>query len=220
MRLVQQAAILNHEAAALVRSGRLVDATHALEHAIDLLCMSTNDSERDGIQRIQNPTLGLLSAENKQAAPIPEQVEYNHDGMMFIHDELFNVFDVAMDETTDMYRTACIFTVFNLALVWQLHARVTSSEASAVRAIALYQSILPTTMEWAIDALFQCLILNNLAELHRQLCQYDCTAHCMELVARIANETKCLDLLLCKREVKAIALNYALAQFATAAPTA
>lgn len=221
MRLVQQAAILNDEATALVCSGRLLDAMHSLQYAIYLLRMSTQTSECDRVQQ-PHSSLGMFD----QTPPrLDEYGGYNYEGMMFIYDELFSFSDVVADDSPEedddyMFRTACVFTIFNLALVFQLHARVTGIEASAVRALLLYQSILPSKVGWAIDALLQCLVLNNLAEIHQQLCEYDCTALCMELVAQIANKTRCFDLMLSEREVKAITLNYALAQFSTAAPTA
>jgi hypothetical protein len=113
-------------------------------------------------------------------------------------------------------------TLYNLALVHHLLSRVAVCETSLMRARALYERVICVTSNWPTKDWLHCLILNNLADIHNELCAYDRSKDCLTMLANIAKKTRCLDdcAIVSDSEMQGINLNYALAQFHTPAPAA
>jgi hypothetical protein len=81
------------------------------------------------------------------------------------------------------------------------------------------RSILNISMN---NALWQCIILNNLAHLHHELFEFDQSTYCLNCVREIMVQTHCLDTFehICADDAQDIKLNVILPQFCKNAPVA
>jgi hypothetical protein len=128
--------------------------------------------------------------------------------------------------------------LFNLALASHLLGSGMTRDAAALAgclelAFELYHVILGN-VDWGLGRsiintamskdLWMCIILNNLAHLHHELCQFDCSTCCLDCVREIVFKTNCLEVFehILADDAKEIKLNVILPQFykSMAAPAA
>jgi hypothetical protein len=105
----------------------------------------------------------------------------------------------------DLERLALAFSVyliFNLALACHYFGVVSGADGPLRQAMHLYKIFLKPGSGCIVDlshhgimdgALLQYLVLNNLAYLHFDYCEYDECEHCLQDMGRLTAQTGCLD---------------------------
>jgi hypothetical protein len=230
---VEQAIHLNNKAASLVSTGHLWSASRLLGTATNVLRQSV---QHEVVQdKTSLSALTEMDVIADDTAVVFEPSEFNPPGMMHIQERLLCISSdltglVPRDDDDDDQCLLCVLstlTLYNSAVVQHLMARVTGYETRTwllLRAKALYERVLrvANTCHWPIQPLLHCLVLNNLADIHYELCDFEQSKHCLEILADIAQRTQCLDdcTLVSDEEVQGINVNYTLAQYPTAASAA
>jgi hypothetical protein len=94
-----------------------------------------------------------------------------------------------------------VYLIFNLALASQYYGLVSGTDAPLRQAMTLYNMCATTLCESIpIDnvlgmdgALLHCLVLNNLACLKFECCEYDESEHCVRNMHRLMAQTECFN---------------------------
>jgi hypothetical protein len=162
---LQEAVDLNNKAALHVKLGRFSEATSVLERATDLLWTSAFSPKRIGRQS----TVVLSNDDATDCNNTPNdpgaQATDNQEGMMYIYDRLL----LPPSDLRGILQADRKFTLFNLALSHHLQGRATGDTECLARARALYRRILWECKSRTQGALFKCLVLNGLADLHHRV---------------------------------------------------
>lgn len=226
---LEQTVCWNNEGAALLREGRLKDATLALGKAINIMLTCASKYECQGrlsfiaeAATLIRPSIHLMTYE------LDDQGCYNREGMTYIFDRpmLLKTKGVQIkspEQYTQLLYTIGLHTMFNLALVHHVCGRLSGAEEPYDQARQLYKIVLAESIRMAKKgAVIQCLVLNNLSDLYDIFCEYRCSKYSMDCVTAINRKTKCLSKTkaLSKDELDAITLNSILSQFAMAAQAA
>jgi hypothetical protein len=212
-RALRRAMRLNNEAAKLASCGRLVEATHLLKGAIELLWADVHLSRQE-----RQPTASSGTAEERLTTRCTvrchgHHFDYNQDEMLYIHDRLFVLSAKLKGCSPEHYdgaiRTLSLYTLFNTALVHHLRGRVFSDEVYLAKAKVIYRRVLRASNDRTNEALLQCLVLNGLADVHHRMGEYDIGTFCMESVSDIAFHSRCFSdgSIIGEAEVKDIHLN-------------
>jgi tetratricopeptide (TPR) repeat protein len=110
-----------------------------------------------------------------------------------------------------------LYTVFNLALACQQFGMASGASAPLQRAMELYYSLLNSPFDSLVDddrtinySLLHCLVLNNLAYIHRERMEFDESQDCAEWMVETWESTGCLEdcsAFLSEREAEEIKVN-------------
>lgn len=242
MNTLEQAINLNNKAALILQSGRVVDAAHLLQRVL----VTVKNAEFGPVVGEQEPvpiptTVAAEWASNSSGnGDGASEKWHNQDGLIYIYDRhLFlpsKVHVDSLEQYNHILHTVSMHAIFNLALAYHLQGRITGAETPSARAIDLYYMVL-SSFEFDANievvannskrmgrALWQCLVLNNLAHLHYEFCEYERSQYCMERVADILRRTNCLaksSNILSDNDMSSFALNcLILNHFPTAAKAA
>jgi hypothetical protein len=99
-------------------------------------------------------------------------------------------------------RACSVYLIFNLALACHYFGIVSGADGPLRQAMSLYKVFLKPSGSFIVDlshhggvdgALLQCLVLNNLAYLHFDFCEYNECEHCLQDMGRLTLQTGCLD---------------------------
>jgi hypothetical protein len=251
MHHLNQAILINNEGARLLQSGHYLNAVCLIRRAAqaaikgviaaeDPLLFSINDKS----EPLEQPT--MLQVHQETTLPLEPSGHNNdhsrspNDDAIFMYQHPL-VFPIEMhiasldDYTSTMHMVQCGI-LFNLALASHLLALGSTSDAAPYTAplelaLELYHSVLED-MDWDCspfiwnmpksNTLWQCIILNNLAHLHHELCEFDHSIYCLDCVRELLVQSNCLDELkyIGADDARDIKLNLILPQFSKTAPVA
>lgn len=223
-----QAIRLNNVAAAMVTSGNLADSIRILRGAADILWSVAFASENEQLANFVEllDLSAAMASEGCVNGRLEGSTNYNQEGMMYIHDRLFvlsaNLTSAAMPYRIGLVRTLSFYILYNLALVYHLHGRVSDNDKLLAKAKGLYRQILRAVKNRRNEALLQCMVLNGLADLHHRMCEFDSSVLCFDIIMQVSSRTKCFHStpMVTDEEVQAILLNQLLAQYPSAAKAA
>jgi hypothetical protein len=245
-----QAILINNEGARLLQSGHYLNAVCLIRRAAQAAIKGVIAAEDPLLFSINakseplEPT--MLQVHQETTLPLePSGHNNNHsrspnDDVIFMYQHPL-VFPIEMhiasldDYTSTMHMVQCGI-LFNLALASHLLALGSTSDTAPYTAplelaLELYHSVLEG-MDWDCspsiwnmpmsNALWQCIILNNLAHLHHELCEFDHSINCLDCVRELLVQSNCLDELkyIGADDAKDIKLNLILPQFSKTAPVA
>jgi hypothetical protein len=245
-----QAILLNNEGARLLQSGQYLNAVRLIRLAAQAAIKGVIAAEDPLLLTINakseplEPTMFQVHHETMQ--PLESNGHNNNhstspnDDAIFLYQHPL-VFPIEMnissldDYSWAMHMVQCGI-LFNLALVSHLLALGSTSDAAAHTAplelaLELYHSFLegvdwdcsPSILNMPMsNALWQSIILNNLAHLHHELCEFDHSIYCLDCVRELVVHTNCLDELeyIGADDAKDIKLNLIVPQFSKTAPVA
>jgi hypothetical protein len=249
---LQQAILLNNEGARLLQSGQYLNAVRLIRHAAQAAIKGVLASEDPLLLTINaksepvEPTRMLHHLHHETMQPLEPSGHHNDhsrspkDDAIFLYQHPL-VFPIEMhiisldDYTWAMHMVQCGI-LFNLALASHLLALGSTCDDVAYTAplelaLELYHSVLegmdwdcsPSIMNMPMsNTLWQCIILNNLAHLHHELCEFDHSIYSLDCVRELVVHTNCLDELeyIGADDAKDIKLNLILPQFSKNAPVA
>jgi hypothetical protein len=146
-----------------------------------------------------------------------DEQHFVYDRPFLIASNLIDAIGLASTCSPDLYALGEVIgwhVLFNCALAWQLHARVTGLTASMQQAAHLYEALLHMLNSRGRDQRYAssataltCLILNNRAQLHHEHCEYQESSLCMDIVLSILHETNGLEHYLHERELARLVWN-------------
>ena len=143
-------------------------------------------------------------------------------GISFIYNRpLFIPTDISiqsMEHLNSVVVTASTYIIFNFALTCQLVGKHTGKESYLIRAMRLYEltlKVLETAKSSSstnphvqeMHSVLECLALNNLAQMHYELCDYRSSQFYMDSMHSILVTIKRLDEYLDENEMEEIMLN-------------
>jgi hypothetical protein len=187
MNCSQQAAVLlNNEGVHMLRCGYFEGAIHAFQRGLSLLKEITTSQ---GMGEQQHMTQG--STQSNNSAISFGSLEERHDvalgglqrGLCFVYDRPV-LLKTSVEESTVLMSSTVL--LFNFGLACHQCWMQTGSEDAMRRATEIYQLILRVLVGRASHeddgtcGVLQCLVLNNLAHLHFEACEYLETQYCME----------------------------------------
>lgn len=159
MSVIEQAIRWNDEAAALTSAGSLIAATQLLHQATDVLWTLVFGLNHGRQLHLVLPPSIMDTQVNINVQD--DQLEYNQQGDMFIHDCLL-LLSVDLTETSQTHLdhvllVVALYSTFNLALVYHLRGRIVNTDCMlAKRAMALYRSVLVVAQSSPCEDLLQC----------------------------------------------------------------
>jgi hypothetical protein len=233
MHILLQAILLNNEGANLLQSGQYLDAALLIRRAARMaecpLQFSTNatfkaivlSGEDGSMIHIHNQTTLLLERHGNRIHQRPPPT-----------DESLFMYQRALMLPTQM-RIASLDNYVQARHMVRCGILFAALAAPIDHALELYNAILGN-VDWdrgrsivnitMNNALWQCIILNNLAHLHHVLCEFDHSTYCLDWVREVTIKTNCLDEFehIHADDAKDIKLNVILPQFSKfkAAPVA
>jgi hypothetical protein len=236
---------LNNQGARRLQSGRYRAAVcvlrYAAQAAIESVIAKADDPLQFSIDAKPEPVEKSMVQVHETTLPldnIHSRSPRDDAIFMYQHPLMFPI-DMHIASPDDyewaMHMVQCGI-LFNLALSSHLLALGPTSDAAALAAplefaLELYRSVLEG-MDWDCsqsimnismsNALWQCLILNNLAHLHHELCELDHCSYCLDCVRELLVHANCLDELehISANDAKDIQLNLILPLFSQTAPAA
>jgi hypothetical protein len=188
MDTLEQASSLNVEAIRLLESGKCLEAISTLKRGIAGLKLHRVPSG------VGDPSIGR--AESPLAAqPVRTQTEGTkrkalHEAQSFVFNRPLH-FSVSSTKHQSAFMAASSILLFNLGLACQTLGSIPPSRAAKCYNLA-FSIASRFTSDDGIHALLQCLILNNLAHLHFEECDYAKSHQYMQGM-QILFRTGCLD---------------------------
>jgi hypothetical protein len=227
MSSLHEAASLNAEGVRLLGVGNTADALPKLQSALALI-------KEVAVEHAENPHefLRTLRHRNDQSLR-PTIAREEHENWSFgsgilsslKSDEsyIYNrpllipsttpATTLSREDVDEFILTASTFLIFNFALACHQHGMTSRSEECLSRAAALYRLTLKSlaSAEGSILnpmlTILEFLALNNLANLHFDLCDYAKSQGCLNLMYDIIMTTDCLDMHLSGKEMEELMLN-------------
>lgn len=220
-----QAIMLNNEGAQLLKSRNISGALHAFTNAlVSIKSAATCRSEETSWSVLQNDPDDILLSVLGERADSLSNLQNEH---CYIYNRPFSIpTDL---EIFDLFVCTVIpFVIFNFALASQHLGKITGHAAPMRRAVKLYSLALKIfagvsrteSSEDKSNALLQCLVLNNIAQLLHDQCDYLNSKNCLERMRNLIVTTACLQDYLNKREADEIMLNLECLRSPTAAHAA
>lgn len=197
---LNEAIALNNEGASLIDCGRSLDAIHQIRKAVDFMndfrgeCDSSpfktpNSSQDDHSTLYIKKSLQQQQHNSFFVYCRPVRIPTNVD-LSSIHDDFATHF-----QTTNCY----IF--FNLAIACHQFGMASGFDAPLLLAKEFYQGVLLIQSQLHANVsdsqshyLIQCLVMNNLAHIHSERCEYDSSQCCINCVCDLIARTGCLNL--------------------------
>jgi hypothetical protein len=219
MRHLLHAIRLNNEGANLLQSGQYQNAALSLRRAarmtIQCALKSRLPSLIYALPSDEDDALMLQDQHSESTVEYPRQHDFHlsSDGDLFLYQRPFVLSTEMHIESLSDYACAAWMVqhgiLFNLAMASHSIGLAMSADAIAAEgplelALEIYhcimahvdwdhgQSIMHVSMN---NALWQCLVLNNLAHLHHDLCDYDYSAYCLACIGELTASTDCLNVL-------------------------
>jgi hypothetical protein len=208
-RPLQQAIMHNNEGVHHLNCGNISGALLAFQSAISFMKEATacHADKPRSILHID----WVFSREQQPGALDGLQSEhgYVYDRPILIPTDL-GIF--TSHELYSVVLTSGSFIIFNFALACQYDGKITGNKVPLQKARQLYELVLKmlTSEESNCNnccVVLQCLVLNNLAQLHHDQCNYRKSQSCMQSLYDHIITTNCLDIYLDATEAEEIMLN-------------
>jgi hypothetical protein len=189
MDTIEQASSLNVEAIHLLESGKCLEAISTLKRGIAGLKVHSVPS------RVGDPSIGytdsyLTAQPVRTAAGEGTKRKTLHQAQSFVFTRPL-LFSVSSTKHESAFMAASSILLFNLGLACQTLSSIPPSRAAKCYNLA-FSIASRFTSDDGIHALLQCLILNNLAHLHFEECEYAKSHQCMQNMQLLVR-TGCLD---------------------------
>jgi hypothetical protein len=186
---LEQASFLNVEAIRLLESGKCLEAISTLKRGIAGLKVHSVPS------RVGDPSIGytdscLTTQPARAEAREGKKRKTLHQAQSFVFTRPLH-FSVSSTKHESGFMAASSILLFNLGLACQTLRSIPPSRAAKCYNLALSFASRFTSDD-GIHSLLQCLILNNLAHLHFDECDYAKSQQCMQSM-QILVRTGCLD---------------------------
>lgn len=213
MNPLQQAAAINNESVFLLEAENLSGAIHSLQRAIIVV--------KDGAKPVAFKSEGNNDAVTSYRS-LPFCVRQCHlklrglqNGVFYVYDRPFLIATGLTPSTQEDYDAIILLfsthILFNFALAWHQLGAISGRARSLRRAGELYEFILKILRSSANNdtayAVLKCLVLNNLAHIHYERCQYEESKSCIDSMFALALKTDCLESYIHKVEISEILLN-------------
>jgi hypothetical protein len=220
MTALSTASLLNNEGVRLLQEGNVLAAMRSFQQALTV------------IQDCSRP-LDVANTDAAAAAAVATSIGCNWLPL-FISQSPQKLLDVPSGSyflynrpfllTPDLFPAHCddclvdlvgCHVLFNFALAWQQHATMTEFETSVRRTSELYDILLQISsrrVSLQFDKAFTaltCLVFNNLAHLHQELCQYSESGMCIDIMLNVLHDTQGLEDYLQPRELSGMVWNAA-----------
>jgi hypothetical protein len=219
---VIRAVTMNNQGAQCLMSGSPLESIRWIRRAMQIL-RSLHQGEREVHHEEDSmlPTLLPLAVTPawtsfrwSAAAAMngSDMAEENGDGPM-LQNEMYFIYSrpivlpawwtlASFDDLESLALAFSVYLIFNLALACHYFGVMSGADGPLRQAMHLYKIFLKPGSGCIVDlshhgimdgALLQCLVLNNLAYLHFDYCEYDECEHCLQDMGRLTAQTGCLD---------------------------
>ena len=219
MNPLQQAAAINNESIFLLEAENLSGAIHALQRAIVVV----KDGSTPEVVAVK-PSEGHNNDSTVKSCNLPFCVRQCRlklrglqNGLFYVYDRPFLIATNLTPSTQEDHDAIILLfsthILFNFALAWHQLGAISGRGPPLRRAGELYEFILKILRSSASNnndtayAVLKCLVLNNLAHIHYERCQYEESKSCMDGMFALALKTECLESYLQPVEISEILLN-------------
>jgi hypothetical protein len=226
MTALATAALLNNEGVRLLQEDNVLEAMRAFQQALTVL----QDCSRPHVVAVASAVATstgccwlplFISQSPQKLLDVPNGNYFLYNRPFLLTPELFPpLYDDCLVDLIGCH------VLFNFALAWQQHATMTEFETSLRRTSELYDILLQISsrrVSVQFDKTFAaltCLVFNNLAHLHQELCQYSESGMCIDIMLNVLHETQGLEDYLQPQELSSMVWNAAHIQPPAAASAA
>lgn len=238
MNPIAEAILLNNKGASLLDGGRAIDAIHQWRKAVHVMSDLRSGQVPDCWDDSWDDSSSTIVSE------ISHNQQHQQRNRIFVFCRPLRIptnvgrFSSPEDFVTDFQTTSC-YIFFNLAIACHQYGMASGLDAPLLYAMEFYQSVLTLQSQLNVDASdstshhcmmqIQCLVMNNLAHIHSERCEYHSSRVCFDCVIDLIFRTGCLEpvvldvnksLCLTEYEAEEIKLNFAFCQTPTVAQAA
>lgn len=228
MNAMHEAVMVSNQGARLLSFGNIEGALKSFQHAV--ITMKNFTHQNGGPPKAFD--MVALSASPIEGTPetrVQEGVCYVYDRPLLIPTDLNAN---TQHELDSLVRTVSTYVIFNFALAFHQLGRISGQDAPLRQAAELYNTSFKIlsrccgddNLNSKMNATLQCLVLNNLAHLHYDHCEYEKSRSCMDCMYDLIMFTECLDsssfCFLESKEIEEISLNLMYMKPPMAAPVA
>jgi hypothetical protein len=192
MNTLERATRLNNKGAYLLESNSIVSAIQVLQSGLQSIKAYAHEA-------------GIGATESKRPIPTPcvDDIYFRvtvGTKLVGLQDEYFYTYNRPLllnlgstipvnsdiiETPKDVY-VATVVIIFNLALAYHHHAKKCGLTSSIKHAIKMYRLAIKMADCMEIDQFFgkalTCFTLNNLANLHSNLCEYEASKYCLKCI--------------------------------------
>jgi hypothetical protein len=204
MERLQSVAALNNLGVNLLESKDTACAIQAFQTAIGVMkeftSFFTSQDSADGISLMETPRTNIEAPRFKPRTGA--RLEVLEQGIYYTFDKSFTLptdFTVTNDEDFELLIvTASAVLVFNFGMACHQFGKQQGHDKSLRQAVNIYELVLRMVHEQGVNAYFGkvlfCLALNNLANLHSDLCEYSNCETCLKFLEEILRYDAYIDL--------------------------
>ena len=187
MNTLQRAVYLNNRGVSLLESNDTVSAIQVLQAGIQSIKLSAqdqslNDTTQDSYIDCYESNFRVTTG--KKVNGLKDELYYTYDRPLLLTIGKTPVFPEA-DSSWDIYLGSLVL-MFNLALAYHQHAKQSGLSGSLQHAIKMYKVAMKMAdgleVDQCLGRALTCFILNNLASLHSDICEYETCGYCLKCI--------------------------------------